>query len=495
MNYKPEITIEKFCELISTGNYNIVNFRFTSKILSKSEYRVFIFYTYFLFKDLYERCPQIIDEKIGLSFTNCEFEIDTIFSTDFHTGKRYKNIYFQSFTNCTFHRTCIFQNIEFHALPGIELRDFRNSCIFNNIKFKELKFIGVTFRKEWLFNENTAFNGDVYFNGCKFKIFTKFKSAIFNGNLNITSCNFYKSCELYSIILNKDVRIENIVFHDDLYFYSQIHGVAIFKNIIFEKNFIFGPTFLGENLIEFDNLEIKKIAFFRNLRLVANTIFKNIDISRFSFLYSKFEDVSFSSCKFNFGFSFIDEELLNNKTEDISIPINKFNKNFFFVELEDILSTLRIFEINFDKRKNYEIAGEFHKKRYELQRIHESNKFKKIIINLYKWFSNYGEDYPRSLIWIIGILIGFSIIYLFTGIKYDEAVIYWGNTTNNMYKWYEDLGTAFLYSLNSSVPFRREIEHIKAASSLTTFFSIFQTLLQTIIGTLFIVALRRKFRR
>jgi len=207
------------------------------------------------------------------------------------------------------------------------------------------------------------------------------------------------------------------------------------------------------------------------------------------FINSDIENVRFINCEFDFK-NFIYEKEQTNKF------INDKNN---IIAIKELISSYRQFEINLDKNKDYELAGEFHKKRYELEYlITESFSLKKLLLFFYERSSNFGENYVKSLSRFILILFLFTLTYLFTGLVYNhtnfESTIYYLKESNR-YNFWNDIGSAFLYSLNNSLPFRRELEFVKSANGWTTFFSIVQTFIQTILATLFIIGLRRKFKR
>jgi len=261
-------------------------------------------------------------------------------------------------------------------------------------------------------------------------------------------------------------------------------------SIIDEKNFIF------------KNCLFNKLALFRRLNLKSNVLFFNADLTNCSFLNSNFEDVLFSSTSIDIE-QHIDYRLWKNKTKlnndnyqeyglyNIDDTISEITKN-------NLISEYKIFEKNFDNKKHFDIAGEFHQSSLDIESQYHPKLLKKIILWLYKTFSNYGESYKKSLIWFSLILVIFSVLYLFTGLDYinneKHSIIYYFKCTN-MYNIINDYGLSFLYSFINSFPVKRDMDMLKAANGFTILFSSIQTVIQSVLITLFIIALRRKFRR
>jgi len=311
-----------------------------------------------------------------------------------------------------------------------------------------------------------------------------------------------------------DLEITDCTFSQDSTFQSKKISRIVFRNIIFEHNFSFIVGTTSQQDILFEECQFLMPTFFHNLNLDKYVKFFKCDLTKCSFVGSNIQNVEFANCRFKFD-QLIDEILLKNKF----ININSKNENFI-IEQRNIVNIYRQFEIIFDNQKDYKIAGEFHKKRYKLE-----GKISKNPINfLYKIFSNYGESYGLCLFWLlVSIFIVFPGLYLLNGINYVEEIKerrveningvyrqvqedkknelpiqYWNTLAiNNGYKFHNDYGLALALSLNNSLPFNKEygFKKVDATKEWTIGFSVFQRILIPILATLFIIALRRKFKR
>jgi uncharacterized protein YjbI with pentapeptide repeats len=311
----------------------------------------------------------------------------------------------------------------------------------------------------------------------------------FNRNQKISSLKI-ENCKFNNKVIFK-TEIDSIsisystVFNDKVIFESIFNKSCKLNDTTFNKQFLFNSNSVFDKKLEFAKIIFNDTAVFRGLNFGKETSFIDCDLTNCSFINSNINDVYFDNSSFDF-MNLIDEKNAVMKY----IKNNQMNVN----KIKDVISQYRYFEINFDKNKDYEKAGEFHIRRYELEYlITKKHPIKKILLFLYKWSSNFGENYVCSLGWFIFLLVFFSFVYLFSGLKYEGVEINW--SIGYCYKALNDLGCSFLYSLNNSLPFRRELEFIKSANGWTTFFSIFETFIQTILATLFIVGLRRKFKR
>lgn len=361
--------------------------------------------------------------------------------------------------------------------------------------------------------ENTVFNENVNFAEISVAHGTHIRKCNFNKSVGFYGCNFNEG-EFTDVTFNNDVRFTNAVtdegrlnydqrtrFNGFFYFTCNFQGNVIFNNVDFEYVNFPNTIFPSSNIFQLQNCRSFGITMFRNLYLGKNVVFKNINLTNFSFLFSKFDECLFIDCEIDLK-NFIDERIYL----EFKNPNENFDSNLKIAfdeqsapTLKQILAMLRIFEVNFDKHKDFDLAGKFYQKRLELQKKNEKNLFKKIILSSYEIFSGYGESYFRPIAWAFSFIVFFSLIYLMTGIVYFESdnssVLINRLHTEYSYNIINDFACSLLYSLNSSTPFRQILEIVKPANGLTSFFSILQTLVQTSLLALFIVALNRKFKR
>lgn len=384
------------------------------------------------------------------------------------------------------------------------------SIVFKNCKFKIP--LDVVWEDEWnnkLLFDGNIFEEKVYFSLATFLAPVNFSSNIFEKDVSIVGCHF-----------KNDACFTKNYFHRNLNF----DYARNYVNPSCERKFIFSNSCSGKvefnrilfNLSDFRDSSMKSdfifqdclfndMAIFRNLNL-NDVKFINSDLTNCSFLNSNIKDTSFINCKFNYQ-ELIDEKIFLNTEKsnffdndlwDKTESFGKWGKeNISSGNLENVINEYKLFEINFDGNKDYEKAGEFHKKRFELERTYSKKSLKKFLLTLYNWSSDYGENYKKSLGWFGIFFLIFTVIYMLFGLIYNgeyrnlEMVI-------NDYSWgklIEDFNISLLYSFNNAVPLKKDLEYLKSANIYTSFFSILETFIQTILAALFVIGLRRKFKR
>lgn len=84
---------------------------------------------------------------------------------------------------------------------------------------------------------------------------------------------------------------------------------------------------------------------------------------------------------------------------------------------------------NYDERKDYWTAGDFHYGELEMKRLHSkrANPLARWwhrnlgLVALYRWANQYGESYVRPLLWLIGVLLLFTFLFPLAGLEWNEA--------------------------------------------------------------------------
>lgn len=374
-----------------------------------------------------------------------------------------------------------FSNCEFDI--GLTLNDFSFNdsenifveCVFNkNVIIRNMKFSG-------LHIENTVFNKNIIIYNSIFDDGIYFNDVIINGEFN-----FDQSSRQKNIVIN------------EARFICDFNGKLSFNNVTF-KYVNFTRSVFGDRTIVFNHCSFDKLAIFRNLHLSSNIVFNNIDLTNCSFLNSNFEEVKFSTPSIVIE-QHIDNVFCNdNLDENVKSleGLGIYNKEEIIKEVNEsnLADEYRSFEKNLDRNKNFDLAGRFHKKYFDIKTKYEKKKINKFILKLYKWISNYGESFSKPLFYFCVLIFAFSIIYLLSGLEYKDGAIIYYFKCDNIYKFYNDIALSFVYSVINSFPVKRDIDLIQAANGFTIFLTVLQTIIQSILITLFIIALRRKFKR
>jgi len=516
------------------------------------------------FGELYKKMFGENNKTIKLKFTNCIFNIDVLFNTKPNNSEQ--NIFWfnfneESFNNCTFNREVYFEHCLFSRKDETEIEN--HTPIFVNVIFNDLLYINNNiFNKGEIFSKECAFQSDIVLFRSIFNDSMGLYGLTFKGNFFIEGCTFKNEVYFTNLIFEKNLNITSIyrgdftIFENLTIFSFTVRGILTLQDVSFDIVNV-SEVITFNNYINVNRVDFHSFGIFRNMILGNNVSFIDCDLTNCSFLYSDFENAIFSSCKFNFK-TLVDEKFLfNDMTTDFKEKTHWLRlsnmRSVGDFSIEDLLKVLKQFEIYFDKFKDYENAGEFHKKAFEVQRkkieiapyiilkslykydsknyfkniksrrqkiynrlkyrflrkmnivVNYSLKFKKwfnlkyFFIRSYKLFSDYGESYSKPLVIYFVFIFIFSILYFFVGLDYvnNDLTIYhinWLKHADN-YIWYNDYMCSLIYSLNSSFPIKKDLLYIRPGNIFTNSLSNIQILLQTITLAIFVLALRRKFKR
>ncbi len=180
-----------------------------------------------------------------------------------------------------------------------------------------------------------------------------------------------------------------------------------------------------------------------------------------------------------------------------------------------IAETYQQLKRNYDAKGDYWTAGHWHYGEMEMKRLHSrfrspsarwmSHHFS--LVALYKYASAYGESYIMPLLWLVFFVAAFAFLYPIPGLEFNPPA---GGTPG--WLGYVDWTTFFrshpaehpagfwgmtLHSLMTSLSvagFQRELRYAPSYP-WGRMLALFELLLTTTLGGLFLLAIRRQFKR
>jgi hypothetical protein len=180
-----------------------------------------------------------------------------------------------------------------------------------------------------------------------------------------------------------------------------------------------------------------------------------------------------------------------------------------------IAETYQQLKMNYDAKGDYWTAGYWHYGEMEMKRLHSRWSWRPLrwldqhfsLVALYKYASAYGESYTMPLLWLVFFLAAFAFLYPVPGIEFNPP-------PGNVPGWlgYVDWATFFsahpaehpsgflgmiLHSLMTSISvagFQRELRYVPSYP-WGRMLALFELLLTTTLGGLFLLAIRRQFKR
>jgi uncharacterized protein YjbI with pentapeptide repeats len=374
---------------------------------------------------------------------------------------------------CVFNKATFQQDVDFSSTEFIRGADF-GSARFNG----HASFV------------RSIFGADSTFNGARFKLGADFTFAIFNGRIGFERTRFIETAEFSSVSFDGETSFvkssftQNAVFSDadfvrsvsfmqasfgePAYFTQTVfHHDAVFVWTRFSKGAFFNGTnfagmadfrraaFLGPAefrethfrrdgtsacgpvfcLAQFSSPET--VVFYR--AYLGQALFHNCDVSKIAF-----SSVEWRTRPSN-GKRMVFEEMV-----DLSIEIASALKvGEETTEIRDfglIAELYQQLKKNYDDRKDYWTAGDFHFGEMEMKRLAsgppgpvvravlpKSLVYKKSITELRRWFhrrlslvawyryaSQYGESFGRPALWLFFSLLFFAALYPVAGLEYSS---------------------------------------------------------------------------
>jgi uncharacterized protein YjbI with pentapeptide repeats len=378
----------------------------------------------------------------------------------------------------------IFRNCGFHGLE-IMNADF-SPCAFHRTSFYHCKFRGG--RAD--FRESTFDDADYPFFDCEFRIddtdeanmgLVDFSNTIVRGSEQL----FYHSRVTAPCFTIAEARLE-------------VDNFKLLLDNSGESKDWEGMVANGCTLIHMNGLVVKghfsirqraedQTGYFlsfveTDFNAMRSAQLLHVQLPWAQFLYANLESVRFVGCVWpqKAGYTHILDETL---------CLGDIKK---WTEIERLYGQLKR---NFEKNGSYADAGHWHYREMEARRkvlsFREKSpwmrwlRFNVISFEAwYKYVSDYGESYVKPLLWIAGMYIGFAVLYSLTGVKVGDEL-----KTHGL----SDISIGALYSL-----YVMTLQFGKSATATNPFghfLSLFQLLLTAIIVPLFLLAVRRKFRR
>jgi uncharacterized protein YjbI with pentapeptide repeats len=407
----------------------------------------------------------------------------TDFSKDTHT-----------FTDAfVIHRERNGDNFADFVFPG--KADFSRTVFRERADFSRATFIGETDFRDVTFSKETSFSGAVFREKADFGL------ARFYGQADFHRATFSKKASFMGVIFSEAAIFDSATFSEN----------AVFSPIQFNKEAFFSvTTFSGE--VDFGGAEFSKEANFNGAIFSGRTLFAGRETSTKTFGYIfadaevDFTEVTIQSPE-SMTFQHADlmkclfretdlrkVQLVGIKWPGKSRRVCLYDE-FLLVQSgemsvesrSEIERLYRQLKQNYEDRRDYERAGDFHYGEKEMRRQNPDTTWGlRLFLTLYWLFSGYGERYLRPLLWA-GVLFASSTIgYMWWGLrpKAGGASLAWVNVWDWLRAAHYSFRVMTLLKPDDWVPLRY-------AQLVNTV----QTLLGPTFLGLFALALRQRLKR
>jgi hypothetical protein len=455
------------------------------------------------------------------------FFIETVFNGDalFHSCWFLKVSFFSGatfaqnadFTEARFKGLVDFATASFTLTAGFVATVFGEVAYFSQAGFAgAADFADARFEKDaYLFA--SRFADQAQFSRVTFAHKADFSGSEFAGPADFHNASFEGMANFSTATFARDARFMEAVFKGECSFWlADIRDVADFHHATFEGRVEFRETRIAEDsarrpapvfvLARFEKPE--NVAFYKTY--LGRALFHNCDVSRFLF-----SNVRWLQRPGNYN-RIVFEEVVD--VQDAAAGAlrpqvgSPDERNYGLIaELYQQLKK------NYDDRRDYWTAGDFHYGEMEMKRLSSPRRNRVLrwlhrnlgLVAWYKHASDYGESYGKPAIWLLGVLVLFAALYPLLGLRPSAGKSPAAKTTSaqaqtpspqetDLRYWnYERPGRLFCHSMMTSLgvaAFQRDLAY-EPSYPWGRLLALLELLLTSALIGLFLLAVRRQFRR
>ena len=395
-----------------------------------------------------------------------------------------------NFTGANFSQNADFDNVTFLRDARFSFAKFECAAEFGGARFEqEVSFSGTTFSESADF-QRARFSGVADFNSA-----TVMKDAIFSGSI------FWQDVTFWKATFAQKVDFEGAEFQGTAnWTKSQFLGSGEFRHTKFE------PLLEGVPGAVFAQASISK---------PSEIVFDDVDLSRVVFHSLDVSEVWFtSSVRWGkrggkSGYRVFEEMI------DLEQEFGRALKRDGCRDYRGIEMIYQQLKKNYDSRLDYKTGNEFHFAEMEMRRLAElpNGRLLKLrqwrhsrlsLVAFYRLFSNYGNNYVKPVCWLLVTVILAAVLFPTFGLvekqQYSKTpetykgVWYANDTwTNNFWNEAKLIGKSAIAAVDDAT-FQRSPEYTPVYP-WGRVVAILETLLTSTLLGLFLLAIRRQFRR
>jgi len=438
-----------------------------------------------------------------------------------------------SFSTATFEQEVSFQKTIFGTENLHEKADFNYTHFLGKTTFNTTTFWGeVNFSADFvgdlsfamsIFEQRADFHratfaGEAYFGSTQFKGDAVFPGVVFKKSASFINATFSQHSHFAVAIFEEDVSFFWTTFTLEVH----LLDTKFFKQANFrEAKFLSTADFRGTQFLRSGDRLPSLILAQAEFVLPNSILFYKTDFTHALLHDCDTSELNFSSVKWRTrpnGKRQLFEELVD---LDAAVALQPGPENHNERDYGLIAETYQKLKKNYDNRMDYWTAGDFHYGEMEMKRLHSLRKNKAArwlhsnlgLVAWYRYASEYGESYVRPLLALIAVIILFTLLFPIPGLvftKPDSGVIPAPAPFSLLS--YRDLPTYihaypgpkwiailafFGHSLMTALSvagFQKELIY-QPAYPWGRAFALFELLLTSTLIALFLLALRRQFRR
>lgn len=380
-------------------------------------------------------------------------------------------------------------------------RRFQAECLFIGATFTQYaNFWGTTFSERADFSSATFTQGASFFDAT-FTWGARFFLATFTQDADFRLATFRQDADFSRAIFTQGVSFEG----------TRFHGTANWESSRFLDQVDFRHTQFDPRIAGRPSAVFALASFSKPERIVfekvdlSRALFHNCDVSQVWFTSS----VQWAKREGNRSVAVFDETVSHKMDLGDGDEIDLGRDNRAVAQIYQQLKK------NYDSRLDYWTGNEFHFGEMEMKRlaVPGGGLFLRLrrwwqprlsLIALYRYASDYGNSYGKPMLWLLGTLVFFAALLPLPGVGLKRQGARQVETYSSVWRtgdgWAQNLwaearlaGKGAITSVDAAT-FQKSAEYAPAYP-WGRVLAIFETLLTSTLFALFLLAIRRQFRR
>jgi hypothetical protein len=351
---------------------------------------------------------------------------------------------FANFAAATHNDDAVFSSAKFTQSASFHSACFNRLSTFDSAKFeKNANFEAATFAQladftSAIFAQGADFSNAIFAQDSKFWYTAFTKSASFVGAAFVDGAGFFGAT------FSQDANFNIARFTKNTYFaFAKFRGQATFDRTLFHvladfsNTHFFGPAEFLDTQFRHDPEETEQMpgAVFTRAKFakpeevifyhtyLGQALFHLCDVTRVNF-----SDVTWRKRrKSGKRMAFEEEVNLEDSNAEALRPAEGSRDKRNRVLIAELYQQLKK---NYDDRRDYWTAGDFHYGEMEMKRLSSSRKNRLLrwlkrhlsLVALYKYANEYGESYVRPAGLLVLVLFTFGLLYPAAGLRYEPSL-------------------------------------------------------------------------
>jgi uncharacterized protein YjbI with pentapeptide repeats len=396
------------------------------------------------------------------------------------------------FSGATFSEGADFSNVTFSEIAYFSSIRFTKEAHFVGVRFSEASFREATFSKPADFSWAT-FSKRADFFRATFSESADFSNATFSEGADFRSATFSETASFSEATFSKPADFSGATFSKPAdFFWATFSEGANFLGATFNERASFRAATFSETTLfvgrrrpgsaQAGRIFAGAVVDFRQVAINPPDVitFRRADLKTCQFLDTDLRKVQLDDVRWpqKGGRVLIYDEIASTDSEDEDGSMRPW------AQIERLYRALKQ---NYEDRRDYERAGDFHYGEKEMRRQNpDTARGLRLFLMLYWLFSGYGERYLRPLIWAGLLFVGSTIGYLWWGLRPKEGgpSLAWINGWDWLRGAYYSFRVMTFLKPDDWVPLR----YAQVVNTV-------QTLLAPIFLGLFALALRQRLKR